>query len=63
MNGTTHEPLKLSSLELSILGELLEAECAKLRVEIRRTDHRTYRDELRRRLDILDSLAERFRQG
>ncbi len=61
MNATTHEPLNLSSEDRAILAELLESEQAKLLVEIRHTAHRTYRDELRRRLDLVERLIERCR--
>lgn len=59
MNGTTHEPLELSSEEAAVLGELLESERAKLLVEIRHTDHRSFRDELRRRLVVVEGLLAR----
>ncbi len=50
------EPLALSSEEHAILAELLESEQAQLLVEIRHTHHRAYRDELRRRLDLVEKL-------
>jgi hypothetical protein len=50
MNTAKLEPLNLNSDELAVLSELLESERAKLLVEIRHTDHRTFREELRRRL-------------
>ena len=56
MDQTTHEPLHLSSEELAILSELLESAHANLLVEIRHTDHRSYRNELRRRLDLVERL-------
>ena len=59
MTPTTHEPLSLSGEEFEILAELLESERAKLLVEIRHTDHRAYRDELRHRLDLVERLGER----
>ena len=59
MSIVGHEPLNLSGEELALLAELLEAERTKLLVEIRHTDHRTYREELRRRLQIVESLAAR----
>jgi len=61
MNATTHEPLNLNSEELAVLAELLESERAKLLVEIRHTDHRAFRDELRHRLTVVESLVERCR--
>ncbi len=62
MNPTAHEPLNLSGEELDILARLLESEQAKLLIEIRHTDHRAFRDELRHRLDLVEGLLERCRQ-
>ena len=61
MNATTHEPLKLNSEELAVLAELLESERARLLVEIRHTHHRSFRDELRHRLTLVEELAKRCR--
>jgi hypothetical protein len=61
MNGTSHEGLSLSEEEFRILAELLESERAKLLVEIRHTDHRDFREMLRRRLQVVEALAERVR--
>lgn len=47
----------LSGEELTVLHQMLEAEQARLLVEIRHTDHRAYREELRRRLAIIESLS------
>jgi len=58
MNAPTHEPLSLSSDELAILTELLEAGRTELLVEIRHTHHRNYRDYLRKRLALLEGLLE-----
>jgi len=58
MNAPTHEPLSLSSDELAILTELLEAGRVELLVEIRHTHHRNYRDYLRKRLALLERLLE-----
>lgn len=56
---TVHEVvLKLAGEELGILDELLESERSRLLVEIRHTDHRSYRDELRHRLDVVEHLLE-----
>jgi hypothetical protein len=60
MNPTTGEPLSFSSEELSLLAELLETEQAKLLVGIRHSFHRDYRDELHRRLDLVESLIKRI---
>ena len=59
MNATTHEPLKLPGEELAVLAELLETARTKLLIEIRHTDHRAFRDELRHRLTLVESLIER----
>jgi hypothetical protein len=56
---TVHEVmLKLGGEELEILDELLESERSRLLVEIRHTDHRSYRDQLRHRLDVVEHLLE-----
>jgi hypothetical protein len=47
---------QLAGEELTILHELLESERSRLPVEIRHTDHRTYRDELRHRLEVVEHL-------
>ena len=62
-NATTHDPLNLNSEEVAILAELLESERAKLLVEIRHTHHRSFRDELRHRLTLVEELAKRCRPG
>ena len=59
MDSTTHEPLNLGAEELAFLSQLLESERGRLLVEIRHTDHRAYRDELRARLDLVERLLER----
>jgi hypothetical protein len=61
MNATTHEPLNLHREEMAVLAELLESERAKLLAEIRHTHHRTFRDELRQRLTLVEGLIERCR--
>jgi hypothetical protein len=58
MNLTTHETLNLSGEEALLLAELLESARARLLIEIRRTDHRAFRDELRHRLAVLERLME-----
>ena len=58
MNSTTHEPLNLPGEELAILAEMLEMARAKLLIEIRHTDHRAFRNELRHRLTLVESLME-----
>jgi hypothetical protein len=58
MNSTIHVPLDLTSEEFAILAELLESERAKLLIEIRHTHHRSFRDELRHRLMLVEHLVE-----
>lgn len=59
MNTISREPLNLSGEEIVIIAELLESERDKLLVEIRHTDRRAFRDDLRRRLEAVDRLVER----
>ena len=63
MNSTTHHTLSVSSEELAVLAELLETARAKLVIEIRHTDHRAFRDELRKRLKVVEALAEYCHSG
>jgi len=59
MNPTTPEPLTFSTAEeVTLLAELLESEHARLLVGIRHTFHREYRDELRRRLDLVERVMK-----
>jgi hypothetical protein len=53
--------VKMAGEEAEILAELLESERSRLLVEIRHTDHRNYRDQLRHRLDVMEHLLERTR--
>jgi len=55
----TAEPLSLTADEKAVLLELLEAERAKLLVEIRHTDSRAYKQGLRQRLEIVEALIHR----
>jgi len=59
MNATTHEPLNLNDEELAIVVDLLETERVKLLVGIRHSHHRAFREELRRRLEVIEELVER----
>ena len=61
MSPVSHEPLHLAGRDLEVVAELLESERARLLVEIRHTDHRSYRDELRERLYVVEELLERCR--
>ncbi len=61
MSTTIHERLNLDNEEFAVLTELLESTRTKLMVEVRHTDHRVFRDELRRRLTIVERLLDRCR--
>jgi len=56
----TASPLyfQMAGEELTVLNELLESERSRLLIEIRHTDHRAFRDELRHRLAIMEHLLE-----
>jgi len=58
MNSTTHAPLNLAGGELAIPAELPEPECARLRTEIRHTDHGAFREETRHCLTLAESPLE-----
>jgi hypothetical protein len=58
METATSLYFQLAGEELTVLNELLESERLRLMVEIRHTDHRAYRDELRHRLEIVEHLRE-----
>jgi hypothetical protein len=51
-------PLTWLAKTLLVLTKLLEAEQSRLLVEIRHTDHRSFREELRRRLSIVERLID-----
>ena len=51
----------LSGDELTVFKELMEGEQARLLVEIRHTDHRSFREELRRRLALVERLIDQCR--
>ncbi len=55
--------LNLAGEELAVLHGLLETEQARLLVEIRHTDHRSFREDLRRRLEIVERLIEQCERG
>lgn len=54
--------LNLTGEELTVLRQLLETEQARMLVEIRHTDHRTFREELRRRLTLLEHILDQCRR-
>ena len=49
--------LTLTSEEAKVLHEILTTHLAALRVEIGRSDHREYRDMLRRRNDVMEHIV------
>ena len=59
MDATMNERLNLTSEEQTLLSDLLESERAKLMIEIRHTDHRSFREELRHRLTVVEGLLQR----
>ncbi len=61
MSTTSHERLDLNNEEIVILTEVLDCTRTKLLIEIRHTDHRVFRDELRKRLSVVERLLERCR--
>lgn len=64
MNPTALGPVTFSSMEeLTYLSETLYAEQARLLVGIRHSFHREYRDELRRRLELVERLISRTVKG
>jgi len=60
MDTAIHEPLNVRGEELGVLAGLLAAERNKLLVEIRHTDHRSFREELRHRLELVEELSQRL---
>lgn len=62
MNPTAQEPLNIEGEQLALLLEILESAHARMLVGIRHTDHRSFRDELRHRLSIVEQLIARCPQ-
>ena len=44
--------------DMDVLGQVLQTAKAELQVEIQHTFHRLYRDELRRRLTVIEHLID-----
>ncbi len=61
MTAGTGETLRLNSEEAVVISELLASERARLLIEIRHTDHRTFREELRHRLELVENLMKQCR--
>jgi hypothetical protein len=58
METATPLYFQLAGEELTVLNELLQSERSRLLVEIRHTDHRAFREELRHRLEIVEHLLD-----
>jgi hypothetical protein len=54
-------PLELTDEETTVLSEVLESVIGDLRVEVRRTETRSYHDDLKRRETLLEGLLEKLR--
>ena len=63
MQTVPYVSLTLAGEELSVLQELLESERARLLVEIRHTSHRSFRDQLRARLAVVEHLIQASQAG
>ncbi len=57
----TTTPFSLDSRESILLAQLLETELAKMAVEIRHTHNRLFRDDLKRRFEMIEALLARIR--
>ncbi len=62
MDTITPFSITVEREDLALLKELLDSERDKLLVEIRHTDHRNYRDQLRRRLAIVERVMAQCQQ-
>lgn len=52
--------LELSDAELTLLAELLRSELKEARMEISHTDTRAFRDELKRRREMMEGILGRL---
>jgi hypothetical protein len=59
MDATMNERWNLTTEEQTVITDLLESERSKLMIEIRHTDHRSFREDLRHRLAVVESLLQR----
>lgn len=62
MNPATRLQTELSDAEWDLIVEVLEAKRAELPTEIHHTAKLAYRDELRRRLDLIEGLLEKLKR-
>jgi hypothetical protein len=60
MGPALQPALSLNREEIAILAELLESEHARLLLEIHHTDHRSFREQLRQRLNAIEALLTRI---
>jgi hypothetical protein len=63
MSTTLQPVVSFTAEERAILIELLEHARRELPIQIRHSDCRSWREELRSRLDIVEKLLERLRTG
>lgn len=61
MDILEHRRLSLSDAEWELLTELLERERRALPIEIRHCDTRVMRDQLRRRVELVDTILDRLK--
>ena len=54
-------PLELTDEETTVLSEVLVSVLGELRVEVRRTQTRTYHDDLKHRETVLEGVLEKLR--
>lgn len=60
MQTQTPAPFSLDSHEATLLAQILETELAKLAVEIRHTHNRLFRDDLKRRFEMIEAILARI---
>jgi len=60
METAAAKALHFTEDELNLLTEVLECEKVKLAVEIRHTDKRLFREDLKHRLDLVETLLARM---
>lgn len=59
----TLESLSLTREEKDVVAEVLASEQVRLAVEIRHTDKRAYREELKHRINLVEALLARIKLG
>jgi hypothetical protein len=63
MDIVANEPVQLNSEELELVVDMLDREQARLHFEMRHTDKRAYREEMKHRLVVVESLLGRLRKN